>query len=179
MKDMRTTVHTTESVASVSGSAEHSGALNDSERVYFFSCAEAKAIKIGHSDDPEARLRACQTGCPLPLTLLGSIPGGVRKERELHGLFSGLRIHGEWFRSEPELLEFIGNALALSTGAPRVPSDPREREFEHDGERLTLSAWCRRLGLREMAVLGRLVDGLSLAEAINDPWVQANRVATH
>ena len=48
---------------------------------------------------------------PLPLTLLGTIPLPWKmhraKERELHDQFKNLRHHGEWFKAESELLEFI------------------------------------------------------------------------
>jgi hypothetical protein len=168
-------VHTTEPPKSVRRGAEQTVPLiAEIERVYFFNCQGANAIKIGRSDDPTARLAACQTGCPLPLTLLGSIPGRLSTERELHARFASLRIHGEWFRAETELVEFIGEALA------RRPDDCAGSRlnvtFEHQGSYRTLEEWCRRLRLSDLAVLGLMVDGLSFAEAIRHP--RAKRAVT-
>jgi hypothetical protein len=40
--------------------------------------------------------------------VLGAVPGDISEEMKLHQRFSGLRIKGEWYKSEPELLDFIG-----------------------------------------------------------------------
>jgi hypothetical protein len=56
-----------------------------------------------------------QVGCPLPLILLGTINGIHQKyvdwswyrEQSLHKRFAHLRQQGEWFRAEPELLQYI------------------------------------------------------------------------
>lgn len=39
--------------------------------------------------------------------VLVAVPGDIWEEMKLHQLFSGLRIKGEWYKSEPELLDFI------------------------------------------------------------------------
>lgn len=172
---VRATDHTPERATSAECSPEQAGPLNAVEQVYFFNCQGANAIKIGRSDDPEARMRACQTGCPLQLTLLGSIPGDLATERTLHSRFESLRIQGEWFRSAPELLDFIGEALARRAGGcdgSRLPMT-----FEHRGEYRSLEEWCRRMCLHEMAVLGLMVDGMSFAEAIRHPRSQKARPA--
>lgn len=66
--------------------------------VYFMTCREANAVKIGHSIDPEGRLPEIQLGCPLPLILEAVLPGGFEDECAMHRRFSDDRIHGEWFK---------------------------------------------------------------------------------
>lgn len=55
-------------------------------------------VKIGFSTDPDKRLRELQTGSPFKLRLVKTYPGNRALERRLHGLFSDVRLHGEWFR---------------------------------------------------------------------------------
>lgn len=77
--------------------------------VYFIRSCSPDAIKIGYSDNVFRRLRQIHGACPSPVSLVAGIPGAdTGTEAELHRRFRALRIHGEWFRSEPELLEFIG-----------------------------------------------------------------------
>jgi len=70
--------------------------------VYFIQ-ARYGAIKIGHSSDPEARLRCLQTGTSKPLRLIAKFPFESRAEaagleRELHRKLHKYRCRGEWFR---------------------------------------------------------------------------------
>lgn len=75
--------------------------------VYFVRAGAV--VKVGTSQDVRARLRTLQTGCPEPLQLLAVMRGGRAEEAEVHRLFDYLRIHGEWFRAEPELMRFIAS----------------------------------------------------------------------
>lgn len=74
--------------------------------VYFIRAqlsANEHAVKIGVSDrEPVHRLRQMQTGCPLELELLHSIPGTAKLERAIHQAFPGHLLRGEWFRSIPD-----------------------------------------------------------------------------
>ena len=46
--------------------------------------------------------------CPIPLRVIAKMVGHYRAtERCLHIRFDHLREHGEWFRPEPDLLDFI------------------------------------------------------------------------
>ena len=77
--------------------------------VYFFRAGDL--VKIGYSRrDVQARLRACQTGSPVSLTLWHTVPGGPDVERELHQRFAADRQHGEWFRISDAIREFVGAA---------------------------------------------------------------------
>lgn len=73
--------------------------------VYFIGAdfSESRgALKVGFSNrEPNQRLRQMQTGCPLELRLLHSIPGTAKLERAIHQVFSGYLLRGEWFRMDP------------------------------------------------------------------------------
>jgi len=78
--------------------------------VYFL--AAGPFIKIGKgSGDATKRASELQTGCPYPITILATMPGGVREEKALHRRFARIRAHGEWFRAEDFLLNFIASIV--------------------------------------------------------------------
>lgn len=91
--------------------------------VYFVS--DGEAIKIGFSERPERRLNGLQSGHRLPLKILAVVPATVTNEQELHKRFAHLHIRGEWFRSGPELTEYIA-----TLGEPQGPSPtpPKEKK---------------------------------------------------
>lgn len=77
----------------------------DCAGVYFVQSGDA--IKIGTSINVRRRLVSLQT--PYPPILLAVAAGGRTEEQELHRTFRHLHIHGEWFRAEPELLDYIAS----------------------------------------------------------------------
>jgi len=77
--------------------------------VYFIQGAPGGNIKIGWALSPERRRSELQCGSPIPLSILASVPGTRELESEHHSRFAHLREHGEWFRPEPELLEYIAS----------------------------------------------------------------------
>jgi hypothetical protein len=79
----------------------------DNNFVYFIRGERGGPIKIGHAANPSERLKAMQTGSPVKLRIIGIVPGGIRKEAELHKQFGYLHAHNEWFRSSKELLKWI------------------------------------------------------------------------
>lgn len=88
--------------------------------IYFIAAETLGAVKIGFTrSHPIARLKGLQTGCPAPLKLLAFVPGSEEEERRLHRCFSPLRIHGEWFRLEMKLFDFIGYLDAPQQRADR------------------------------------------------------------
>jgi hypothetical protein len=80
---------------------------NRESRVYFVQAEGGGFIKIGHAVNLAQRLATMQLGCPLRLQILVNVPGGVRREKELHVRFKAYRRHGEWFEPADELLAFI------------------------------------------------------------------------
>lgn len=87
--------------------------------VYFYQEQGGGPIKIGKGDDPRKRGAALQTGNPRPLVLLHTIPGSHAEEGMLHRRFAHLRIRGEWFRADAELLSYIETLKA--GGRPPLP----------------------------------------------------------
>jgi hypothetical protein len=75
--------------------------------VYVVRPAGADVVKIGKAFDVAKRLASLQTGQSARLELLAELPGGHRLEAELHKRFAHLRVRGEWFRAEPELLAYV------------------------------------------------------------------------
>lgn len=65
--------------------------------VYFVQNGETKRIKIGSSDKPKSRISNLQTATDCELKLLGTIPGDVVVEKQLHEEFADHRHRGEWF----------------------------------------------------------------------------------
>ena len=74
--------------------------------IYFLQ-DETGPIKAGKSKNMVQRIRDIQTCNPRPIKLLGRTGGYTWTERQIHKKFAHLRIHGEWFRPEKELLNFI------------------------------------------------------------------------
>ncbi len=77
--------------------------------VYFIQMGDDGPIKIGFTEiTAETRMASLQTSTPMKLQILGTIPRvGIQTERVLHKRFSHLRVRGEWFQPEWELLEYI------------------------------------------------------------------------
>ncbi len=85
--------------------------------VYFIQAVGGGPIKIGLTDDPTGRLLSLSTAHPEPLRFLALIPeADSQRERELHKRFAHLRLRGEWFRAESELLEFIASIAGKDKG---------------------------------------------------------------
>jgi hypothetical protein len=84
-------------------------------RVYVVSGADK--VKVGVALDPEARLRALQTGSPVPLRLEWVItcPDPLELESQLHQECAEYRSHGEWFEAEP----ILADLAALAPGRLR------------------------------------------------------------
>lgn len=70
--------------------------------VYFIRMGDM--IKIGYTSDLIRRVQQ------LSLTMghvLATVPGASFLEQQMHDKFAALREHGEWFRAEPPLLDYI------------------------------------------------------------------------
>lgn len=76
------------------------------EIVYFLRAGEF--VKIGKSTGtPDSRVNQLRTGCPFPIEVMATIPGGLDLERSLHRRFAHCRAHGEWFHATPGLLAYV------------------------------------------------------------------------
>jgi hypothetical protein len=97
-------------------------------KVYFIRCGDS--IKIGFSKNPWSRLSSLKTGSPGNPQLLGYMPGSLDDERAAHEKFAHLRENREWFRAEPDLLDFIATVATTCPGqsSDYEPELPQGRE---------------------------------------------------
>jgi hypothetical protein len=79
-------------------------------RIYFIEAVGMDLIKIGYTIDPVKRFMGMLTTSPAPLSLLGSIWGGPRREAEIHAQLEPYRLHGEWFKKVPEVMAVVATA---------------------------------------------------------------------
>lgn len=74
----------------------------------YFVQPEGGPIKIGYTlNDLRKRMAYYQPQIGLPFFVLGTMEGVKEEESRLHQRFARLRLRGDWFRPEPELLDFI------------------------------------------------------------------------
>ncbi|MEM9110563.1 MAG: GIY-YIG nuclease family protein [Planctomycetota bacterium] len=76
-----------------------------SDREYTYFMVAGSFCKIGVSDNPEARLKTIQTGCPETVVLINKIKGNV--ERDMHEMFAKYRTNGEWFKIQGDLRSYL------------------------------------------------------------------------
>jgi hypothetical protein len=67
-------------------------------------------VKIGISENPAARIRSLQTGCPRPIELFWCMEfqsrgGALRAERAAHHALGDARLVGEWFDVDPDFAD--------------------------------------------------------------------------
>lgn len=107
-------------------------------RVYFIEAVGLDLVKIGYTADLTERLRKLAPGCPAPLRLLGTVPGGLQIERHYHERLAASRARAEWFHKSPAL-----DAVIASLDKPEPPPkrvNPRiarmNAHYEANAERL-------------------------------------------
>jgi hypothetical protein len=90
-------------------------------------------IKIGWSKtDPQGRLDCMQVGCPHELRLLATVPGSCTEERRWHLRFDWLRVRGEWFEPDDELLAAIhagDRSYEFEVRRRALIRDAKERDY--------------------------------------------------
>jgi len=81
----------------------------------YFAQTPTGSVKIGCTDNIEARLQALESHYGQPLALLATMPGDCAIEAEIHERFAHLRFgNTEQFRPAADLLEFIGKPLLVN-----------------------------------------------------------------
>jgi hypothetical protein len=89
--------------------------------IYFLQPTDGGPIKIGFSDNVDARVRQLEWHYGRPLALLGTMEGGREEETEIHSRFAHLRLgRTEQFRPASELLAFIGRPLLIGANPDAV-----------------------------------------------------------
>jgi hypothetical protein len=90
--------------------------------IYFIQDLENKRIKIGESDDPTMRIKQIMTsssskkGCKI----LAVLPGGVKRESEMHKRFSQYHSRGEWYEASDEIISYIRGLIKSELNICRV-----------------------------------------------------------
>ena len=75
--------------------------------IYAIQAGEGGPIKIGQTNDPATRLKTLQTGNAETLIGLAAWRALPIDEKLLHEEFAHLRIRGEWFEPDPELIDHV------------------------------------------------------------------------
>jgi hypothetical protein len=65
--------------------------------VYFVHALGYGLVKIGTTGDIVGRFDSLERGSPVPLHLIGTLPGCGELERDFHLIAENRRHHGEWF----------------------------------------------------------------------------------
>lgn len=79
--------------------------------VYFVQNPDTGLIKIGTSHTTPIRMRALAVQEQANLKILGVVTGSYQTEKMLHQYFAHLKEHGEWFRPDNDLLDYIANEV--------------------------------------------------------------------
>lgn len=106
--------------------------------VYFVTCREANAVKIGSSGDPRLRLKEIQWGCPLEVTLEAILPGAAEDEHAFHARFADDRIRLEWFSLTPMI-----EAIIAANPLPAEEEKPASNQYYREPRSNTLAAQVR------------------------------------
>jgi len=79
--------------------------------VYFLASNDRQFVKVGTTKRLAARLTEYQIANPLPLELLGTVPGSFTEEREWHGRLAEYKHQGEWFHLVDPVYRMVMDAL--------------------------------------------------------------------
>jgi hypothetical protein len=98
--------------------------------IYFVKCCcPIGYIQIGYTRDVATRLDGLQTANPYTLEIVLTIEGKRSAEGELHRRFAHLKENGEWFRPDPEILDYIESRRAEDLG-PQAHNPPPIEAYE-------------------------------------------------
>lgn len=121
--------------------------------IYFIQ-TEDGPIKIGYTTSVKKRMNTLQTSSPKKLTLLAEMQGSRTFEREIHNKFHHIKMTGEWFRPEQELMNFIQDlkGTATATGERKIVLLPNlARQMVNMGENIKLARLRRNLSAAMIA----------------------------
>ena len=75
--------------------------------VYFLLSADTMRMKIGVSEDPDARSCELQIGNGSHLELIGWVKGDLGLERDLHRAMRPWHAKGEWFHVDDNIVAIV------------------------------------------------------------------------
>lgn len=100
--------------------------------VYFIQGTVSKNIKIGVSRSPKDRIQSIQNHSGESVRLIGTIRGGRELEHIIHKKFDSLRLHGEWFRPEINLIEYIRENINRTIKSKKISKPAKDESIYID-----------------------------------------------
>jgi len=85
-------------------------------------------VKIGACTNPARRLRMLNTGSPVRLEMVASMPGSIELERRIHKALTAVRERGEWFTHGP-LVAAVLEWMAVGDPALWPETEAKVRAF--------------------------------------------------
>lgn len=137
------------------------------------------AIKIGFATNFNRRLSGLQTAHEKPIVVLAVVPASMADEFKTHQLFAHLRIRGEWFRPEQDLLDFIDALKAKpheEYQPPAAPKKPLRARHSVDPVIAKLSALRSRQQRdgRAHGIISNLIEALDNLAKTTDPTARGH-----
>lgn len=133
-------------------------------RVYFVSAPGR--VKIGFTTHPESRLQQLQRMDMETLTVIGSIVGTRKNERDLHAELVPFNIRGEWFVDCDQVRSVIN--AALTDGFPLEPAedgDPDRSDISRNHNTIVAA----RNAIREASEIGdKIRVGVARGEDVSE-----------
>lgn len=100
--------------------------------IYFVTCEPPDIlefpIKIGWTIHVAARFDRLQCLMPWPIKVLAKLAASRRDEYAIHSKFEHLRLEGEWFRRNGELMGYISH-ISLALNASREQTQTETGQF--------------------------------------------------
>jgi hypothetical protein len=128
--------------------------------VYFAQRRKGGLIKIGYSRNVKPRMQTIRAKA------IGAVPGAREVEKKLHKQFAHLRVRGEWFRPDEDLMEYISTRaqkhepdLTDIQTAIRVPDswledlDKLAEQMSEPGSRHVMRSEVMRMAIRRGIVV--------------------------
>lgn len=144
----------------------------------YFVQLESGAIKIGFTENIEARLAQLGSHYQSPVFLLATMPGDRKQEREIHERFEHLRFGRlEQFRPANELMEFIGAPILVGAN-PLMIEFQSSRLEKYINVRIPLWAYLeakKAAGIKGLD-LSRYLGEMILANASKDLKSEARKI---
>jgi len=119
-------------------SIENHGTKRDLENGFTYFVRDGDVIKIGYSAHPARRINTLQSGIARPLEVLAVVGMEIADEFSLHQQFAHLRVRGEWFRAEPELIEFIESIKPHHLTATEIGAKPATIKKQPDPKMIAI-----------------------------------------
>lgn len=94
---------------------------HDPHHMWTYFIQGPEGIKIGKSRSPRGRMADLQQAHATELELLLAVPEKQLREADAHAKFPHLRLSGEWFQPDEELLDFIEDQRAKANPKHKRP----------------------------------------------------------